>query len=383
MRATRALLLVGAVVLGVVMFGLPGAAKTSGETDQLVQKALTRMNAGGVSVEDVVVQDGDRNYAGPDCPGSGWECTTARFVVQISAGINESECESGEPCVIVQESDGGTNVARCLQKSQQLYESSQQVTQVCDITQKNTTGKNTAIVKQTIYQKTKKKQQYAVQQTHIEQLNVTGTNAVSGSQAVTQEAKSEPSEEQEQNDHQVYAVNQNASTGANNQSWRQSLVQIAEMSSAYDVSTSGYGSSSSQTQSGLLEGFVDQKSDGVSTGDNKQSGTQKMSAPPDTVQIQDPRVRCCSDQTGNEDDVFKIDQEFVQIASNPKRQFAEDVGRCETSGTCTITQRARQNDVKKKNFVSGTGLVTASIVCRGQGSVNKCVVKSNVDDKIY
>ena len=48
----------------------------------------------GVNPRDVVVQRGHKNYAGPYCPGKGWNCTRATRVVQIAtdSGQNSFVC---------------------------------------------------------------------------------------------------------------------------------------------------------------------------------------------------------------------------------------------------------------------------------------------------
>lgn len=390
MRRRTNLQILGTVVLLLVLS--PTSDAVSRHAFTAPKTNIRSSHAAGTtssSIEGAVIQRGLKNYAGSDCPGATWNCTNARYVIQIATdgGTNESECSptdedsSDDRCVIVQQADGGTNLARCVQTFHQKYWTSQHANQVCDITQSNTTGKNLALVGQSITQKTDAKQQDAFQQTHIKQTNGSGNNQAQGSQSVTQLADAKLSGAQLQSAHQSFAVDQNAETGNNVESLRQSLVQNARMKSRseHDPSEHGY-ETASQTQSALLEGFVNQNSEGVSRGYNRQSGTQRMSAPPTTTQVQDPRVRCCADQSGNRDDVFKIDQQFVQLASHPTKQFGEDVGRCLTTGFCTITQRARQNEVKKTNVASGTGLVTASIVCRGHGETNRCIVMSSSEE---
>jgi hypothetical protein len=67
-----------------------------------------------------VIQRGARNYAGPRCPGAGWNCTTARRVLQ-TGGENRVECSPGtasseegmQRCEIVQDNPTGRNEARC------------------------------------------------------------------------------------------------------------------------------------------------------------------------------------------------------------------------------------------------------------------------------
>src|SRR5262249_40319967 len=86
----------------------------------------------GISMHGVVIQRGARNYAGPNCPGKGWTCTTAKRVVQIakasgSGNGNSFVCaaSSGTPttgpnsCQIVQFVNGGSagNSATCIERS--------------------------------------------------------------------------------------------------------------------------------------------------------------------------------------------------------------------------------------------------------------------------
>jgi hypothetical protein len=62
------------------------------------------LRAIGVDPRGLVIQRGARNYAGPNCPGAGWACTsTAHPVVQITAagGRNTFFCTTGS-CAVVQ-----------------------------------------------------------------------------------------------------------------------------------------------------------------------------------------------------------------------------------------------------------------------------------------
>src|SRR6185312_4726345 len=45
----------------------------------------------GIDARGIVVQRGSRNYAGPNCPGKGWTCTTATRVLQ-SGTTNQYTC---------------------------------------------------------------------------------------------------------------------------------------------------------------------------------------------------------------------------------------------------------------------------------------------------
>jgi hypothetical protein len=344
-----------------------------------------------VETKDPVTQVGPRNYAGPECPGEHWNCTTARNVVQIatSGGKNRFDCTSfaknapsDNPCVAVQTADeGGLNRARCAQATKETDQKPQEEEQTCSITQTNTTGNNVAIARQFVLEITKAEKQEAIQQVQIEQDNGSGSNKSRAAQVLIQSAAVDKPAAQTQTSRQSFVLDQGADTGANTQSLRQWLSQDAQMSQPEKDPGPGAWAASTQTQDGLLEGFIVQESSGVSRGDNHQTGIQKLSAPPEVTQRQDPRVRCCAEQIGNPLNEFRIDQDFVQLATNPTSQYAEDIGSCFTSGTCFINQHAQQNDRERDNFVSGSGLVTASIVCRGTGESNKCEAKSEGGDR--
>src|SRR5581483_6610510 len=85
-------------VLGaaVMLVSSAGAAEQS-----LAAKLSTRTGANlylvqhGLNPTGFVIQRGTHNYAGPKCPGAGWNCTTAKRVLQIAdhAGqANQADC---------------------------------------------------------------------------------------------------------------------------------------------------------------------------------------------------------------------------------------------------------------------------------------------------
>lgn len=266
MRRGKRLLLAGTFAL-VAMVATPAGAVGKHEGAKASARTLRSSNLEsylrsiGIDSRDVVVQQGRKNYAGPDCPGRQWNCTKARAVVQVATngGQNQFECtgsKSSNSCVIVQESDGGDNVARCIQKSSQ-YGESQHQSLVCDIRQVNTTGTNSATVQQTIWQRTEVGKQKAYERTEVEQINGSGTNTVSGVQSVTQYAEADASATQDQNASQSFDVNQDAETGPNNQSLRQLLDQNAVLNGGSHAAAAS--KPTSQTQNALLEG-LDRKS---------------------------------------------------------------------------------------------------------------------------
>src|ERR1700704_3052128 len=121
----------------VVMAGVPANAD-AGSPDQTKSdlSSLPEIEAYlfsiGVDPGSVVVQQGRLNYAGPNCPGAGWNCTTANMVVQISTsaspGANIFDClptlkpviPALNECLIVQssvlsatETAATTNLSSC------------------------------------------------------------------------------------------------------------------------------------------------------------------------------------------------------------------------------------------------------------------------------
>jgi hypothetical protein len=146
--------------------GFPRAGKLS------TQRAINRyLRSIGISnPRSVVVQRGRWNYAGPNCPGKRWNCTTARRVIQIAparstttapalarsllasnGGQNKFECKPEEAqveppeelpegtvaCVIVQVAPAGPKVNQQARCTIHIRESGKEF---CSITQENNTG---------------------------------------------------------------------------------------------------------------------------------------------------------------------------------------------------------------------------------------------------
>ena len=60
--------------------------------------AETLLVSRGINPSDAVFQVGERNYAGSSCPGSGWNCTGASIVVQITTGAAVSSVNKADEC---------------------------------------------------------------------------------------------------------------------------------------------------------------------------------------------------------------------------------------------------------------------------------------------
>ena len=214
----------------------------------------------GVDARGIVVQRGSHNYAGPNCPGKGWTCTTATRVLQIANGDDSNSrgrddgggggddgdhggggnhntfvCASNSvpgsssgpgDCTIVQFStSGGDNVARCFEQSRDAS-----ATQSCSITQNNTTGANRVFIVQQV-DANNGPTQFASQYGGTSQTNGTGRNDVQISQDIQQSLNkkdTDPSGTQKQDGHQAASVDQLSDTGNNLAIVNQSLALSAD-----------------------------------------------------------------------------------------------------------------------------------------------------------
>jgi hypothetical protein len=169
----------------------------------------------GVNPATVVRQVGLNNYAGPSCPGVGWNCTTSTRVVQAAApgGQNKFDCSPASTgtdagsniCVVMQ--GGPNNKAQCKLKDTGVPTESQR----CAIEQDG--DRNLAIVDQQIIQSGGPSQD-ATQTVDIEQ-TATDRNEAQVHQDVNQSSKDVSAGAQTQNVHQVAIVHQQASGSEN------------------------------------------------------------------------------------------------------------------------------------------------------------------------
>lgn len=188
MRARLAFVAILALTFTLALPFTAAAAERSGTADVTAARvaAEQQLISLGINPGDATFQIGARNYAGPNCPGSGWNCTTASTVVQIATGaalasVNKFEQCSTQVCTITQSNSGGTNEARCVE-----YTSADPGTQTCTITQTNTTGRNRAFVFQWIGQSRPQGAQVAGQRANVSQANGTGVNESALTQTITQ-----------------------------------------------------------------------------------------------------------------------------------------------------------------------------------------------------
>jgi hypothetical protein len=353
----------------------------------------------------VVKQVGLRNYAGPNCPGKGWNCTSSTRVLQVSTGDgqNKAECTgtlTGQNCVVSQ--TGSSNTARCVERS-----TAAGAMQVCDITQSG--ADNRAFVEQSIDQ-SEGSSQAGQQVAKVTQGPGTGTSASNDlklSQDVKQMSKS--ADPQTQDAYQSAVILQTAlGAGSNSSNIDQSQLQKAFGSatqsqnasfslpsglldcvsgfptapnSCADVvqhadagknandlhqsidedANSGVVANQDQGSSnGGLEGHVHQDVPDTSSGSSKnkanQSKRQKVSAPSGSSQFQYDPVRCCGtfSQEGGSNNSEDINQSSALDASEPlANQISELIGESKSPrGSCAINQHAKIGDGSETNSFS-------------------------------
>lgn len=178
----------------------------------------------GIDPSTAVFQIGAQNYAGPDCPGSGWNCTSAATVVQIATGATFTSANKVEDCPVPPNTPnsctitqpappgGGKNEARCEQRTSTDGPTTPPV-QTCTIIQINKNGTNKAFVSQSIKQTQPEGVQDASQTAIVMQMNDMGTNDSEIHQTIEQREGSEVSDagvDQTQEAHQRANVCQGA-----------------------------------------------------------------------------------------------------------------------------------------------------------------------------
>jgi hypothetical protein len=353
--------LCGAAVVCVAIVGFASAAGAASQHQTAVQtRVATQSGAAaylrslGIDPASVVIQRGARNYAGPRCPGAGWNCTTSYRVFQISAGPgpNTYSCTpsgggSQTPpngCVIVQSNTTGNNVAAC-----KLPGSTTGLTWNCTVTQTNSSGANRAEVKQEVAISdlaTSSVDQDAT----VTQTNGSGANVVTVNQKSTESItdNSTPSVSWSQSADQDIGIDQNAVSGTNSVSATQELSQTQGAANA----TSG-----SQEQLADQQVSADQSSSGVSTLSVKQVESQSQTAGSGVIQSQIGPQGCCSEQVGNPANTAKV----KQIATQDQEPGGAGDTQTETqtvtyssSGNISGSQTTTQDGATSTNSFSGS-----------------------------
>ena len=387
MSAKRILAAIAALAAGVAVIGSAGAG-TKGATAPYVDLSTyssveSFLAANDIEASGVVIQRGKKNYAGPNCPGPGWRCTTATRVVQVAAkngGQNKFECspsgpaddlpdvpdfpppgfpeETDEPdvCVIVQANVDDDNVARCVERSDEPV-----VVQRCFIAQLNVNGDNRAVVDQVVHSD-EGDDQASDQDATVVQRNADGDNELRSRQRTDLSAKQNGGVVQQVQDADVdLDVTQQSATGRQRAHGEQHVNM--------DEKASGAVVGGTQDQTSDLRGSVHQNSADVSHAAVHQRENLDQQAPKNAavVQTQFGPLNCCSDQLGNDANRFQIVQNSSLKASSPAAfQTTALLATCSTSGLCTANQHARTNIDSEQNRCSGPACFIA-IVCFGVG----------------
>ena len=237
-----------------IMAGAPARAAASetgaGHTDlSSLPKIEAYLNSIGIDPGSVVVQQGQFNYAGPNCPGAGWNCTTANRVVQLTPATlpaaNIVDCSPAvsvtllgvDECVIVQSSvlDVAETASTLNGASCDIDGSSGK--QRCKIRQQSKKGSNHAQINQRTNQRGGSPQ-FAKQEATIDQTSETGNNTAKITQTIAQDLKTKSTTEvtQQQDACQYAKVNQASTMGGSSSSdVQQSQFQSEEADSSGDI----------------------------------------------------------------------------------------------------------------------------------------------------
>jgi hypothetical protein len=173
-----------ALVLCAALSIVAGLAVPASAGVDLPDTVLSWLGARGLEPADAIVQSGNKLYAGPSCPGEGWDCAPVDGpVVQVveAGGVGQVDCTDPSVCTVNQQSDGGTLTGNCLQVAR-----GDSTTQSCDITQSNTTGSNTIRASQQAVARGGFTQD-ARQTVACSQTNGSGTNDLLVSQVIDQQ----------------------------------------------------------------------------------------------------------------------------------------------------------------------------------------------------
>lgn len=395
----RKLMTVTVVLALLLMAWLPGSADAS-EKDgtQPYLSSLPRIEAYldsiGIDPGSVVIQRGQLNYAGPDCPGTGWNCTTATRVVQLASaalpasnvatcsptvsvtvlGIDEcvivqssvaslledatttnsASCEmeatggdkQKQRCKITQHSKKGNNYAYVRVRTTQRGGSAQVATQDVEITQASETGKNVAKVTETIHQTLDTHQtgvvtqsQNARQRVSVSQTSTSGDNSsdVRQSQVQNESARTDGSITQEQNTDS--ALGRNVEADITQTSTTGNVSSNLEQVIAQDQDAYSPPGSVTQTEgnfSGGLDGMVVQTTSapGVirSTASQDETQTQHANTEGTLTQTKIGPEFCCAEQIGGTvANVNTVTQSSVQNDD----EAAGSIQNSQQSGHCT------------------------------------------------
>ena len=348
MTFKRLLGIIGALCAVAALTGSVGAGAARTPTKHAINLSTNAavkqyLRSLGISPRGVVIQRGARNYAGAHCPGKGWNCTTARRVIQIAAAASARAGRSFS-------ATGGTNVASCVK----LTGSSQ----TCSITQVAGNGfSNKATVTQVIGQSGQTLN--GTQGAQVTQTSTNGSNTVQLDQVVGQlSASVAASVNQSQTSTQTFNITQTSTSGAQT---------IKATQTSGQAETAPKAITGTQFATGLLEAHFLQTSAGLSTFALTQTHAPVLQAKGPNVDqtVVDP-MRCCSNQSGNPNDTVNLKQNGIVKTSGDATPNITSLfeANCQSSGNCTVTQTSNVNGVTNTNTASGS-TISETFTCTG------------------
>ncbi len=248
-------------------------------------------------------------------------------------------------CTINETSSGGKNIAVCVQSN------TPGTSQECMITQTNDSGNNYALVFQHVVDNSGPTEDATQKSTITQNMATlgTGSNFAAIVQVVKQSTKQ--AGDQSQTVHQLNTTDQTSTTGTNfaslNESSDQSGQSVASMQTQF-----------SEQDASDPNGHINQHSAGLSRAFATQSQVQNLTGTGVQTQTIDPR--CCSLQETNGGDVFTITESTKQSGNPNASQVASSFGTCNSTGQCTITQSATNNNA---SFGPSTTTCTPGVPC--------------------
>jgi hypothetical protein len=319
---------------------VPAVAKIDVSSKAKVHQYLRSIH---VNPKGVVIQRGQRNYAGPHCPGKGWNCTTARKVIQIATA---APARAGRSFNVT----GGTNVASCVK----LTGSSQ----TCSIIQVAGNGfSNKATVTQVIGQSGQTLN--GTQGAQVTQTSTNGSNTVQLDQVIGQLSVSfAGSVNQSQTSTQTFNITQTSTSGAQ-------MIKATQTSG--QAETGPNATAGTQFATGLLEAHFSQASAGLSNFTLTQTHAPVLQAKGPNVDqtVVDP-MKCCSNQSGNPNDTVTLKQNGIVKTSGDATPNISSLfeATCQSSGNCTATQTSNVNGQTNTNTASGS-TINETFTCTG------------------
>jgi hypothetical protein len=424
-RGRVAALVAIAAAMSLIGAGAGAGAQSSSDGAASLERQLSTAQGAarylrtlGIDPRGVVVQRGVRNYAGRSCPGAGWNCTSARRVLQVAAagGTNSSTCSrvgsgtgvTSQSCVIVQTGTHGKNSATCYEQATGAGAS---LVQECTIRQTSTSGPNEATLTQRSTQgpscspvpgTTQQQAQSATQRATVVQASASGPMDAD----VTQDAgqcvvrSGTGSVAQEQTTFQEFTITQGpeglnpASPSCPTKSG--TLDADAKQSQRQSGHAAAAGSGTQRQRADLI-GHIDQCS--LSHADYNATQTENQFLAPnpnvDQTQIGPAKILpsagallgkgkrrlasgfCCTFQGTNPSDRCTITQQSSQQANGDATQTEQLTSRASTTGNCSANISATQNETTATRSVSGTSF-DVTLQCQS-GNCGPPKAESNLD----